>query len=312
MRRPISRARRVFPTPPGPTSVIRRARGSSSHFTSVSIGVATDNPGQRNRKRDAAQFLDRRAVWRGARHAQERIPRRPAEIERCHQRPQRLDVRTSPFSALERADGVNREARDRCELLLGKACCFAERLQMRPKRTPERVFIFSILLHRLRVLSAGWPVPLSSTGRPSVARRSCAPCGRSSKMNRHETWRSAFFGAQLKTLREAAGFTQSELATIAGLSVHAVSALERDSDGGLRSRPSVRCPRRSTYLVRPVMCSSRPRGHLPTTRRGMSRATRRCPWLSRLFSAAMLTFRRCVTGSVIRPHGSSASPVQEE
>ncbi len=41
------------------------------------------------------------------------------------------------------------------------------------------------------------------------------------------------FGAQLKTLRETAGFTQEELATIAGLSVHAVSALER----GERRRP---------------------------------------------------------------------------
>ena len=43
------------------------------------------------------------------------------------------------------------------------------------------------------------------------------------------------FGAQLKALREAAGFTQEELATIAGLSVHAVSALER----GERRRPHV-------------------------------------------------------------------------
>ena len=43
------------------------------------------------------------------------------------------------------------------------------------------------------------------------------------------------FGAQLKTLRELAGFTQEELATIAGLSVHAVSALER----GERRRPHV-------------------------------------------------------------------------
>ena len=43
------------------------------------------------------------------------------------------------------------------------------------------------------------------------------------------------FGAQLKALREAAGFTQEELATIAGLSVHAVSALER----GERRRPQV-------------------------------------------------------------------------
>jgi predicted ATPase/DNA-binding XRE family transcriptional regulator len=38
---------------------------------------------------------------------------------------------------------------------------------------------------------------------------------------------AASFAAQLKALREAAGFTQEELATIAGLSVHAVSALER-------------------------------------------------------------------------------------
>jgi predicted ATPase/transcriptional regulator with XRE-family HTH domain len=43
------------------------------------------------------------------------------------------------------------------------------------------------------------------------------------------------FGAHLKALRETAGFTQEELATIAGLSVHAVSALER----GQRRRPHV-------------------------------------------------------------------------
>jgi predicted ATPase/DNA-binding XRE family transcriptional regulator len=43
------------------------------------------------------------------------------------------------------------------------------------------------------------------------------------------------FGAQLKALREAAGYTQEELATIAGLSVYAVSALER----GERRRPHV-------------------------------------------------------------------------
>src|SRR4026209_2823184 len=41
------------------------------------------------------------------------------------------------------------------------------------------------------------------------------------------------FAARLKTLPETAGFTQEELATIAGLSVHAVSALER----GERRRP---------------------------------------------------------------------------
>jgi predicted ATPase/DNA-binding XRE family transcriptional regulator len=45
----------------------------------------------------------------------------------------------------------------------------------------------------------------------------------------------ASFRAQLKALRETAGYTQEELATIAGLSVHAVSALER----GERRRPHV-------------------------------------------------------------------------
>ena len=43
------------------------------------------------------------------------------------------------------------------------------------------------------------------------------------------------FGARLKALRETAGYTQEELAIIAGLSVHAVSALER----GERRRPHV-------------------------------------------------------------------------
>jgi transcriptional regulator with XRE-family HTH domain len=47
--------------------------------------------------------------------------------------------------------------------------------------------------------------------------------------------RARSFAVQLKTLRVAAGFTQEELATITGLSVHAVSALER----GERRQPHV-------------------------------------------------------------------------
>ncbi len=57
------------------------------------------------------------------------------------------------------------------------------------------------------------------------------------------------FGAQLKALREAAGFSQEELATIAGLSVHAVSALER----GERRRPHLETVRAlSTALDLPA------------------------------------------------------------
>ena len=59
------------------------------------------------------------------------------------------------------------------------------------------------------------------------------------------------FGAHLKALREAAGFTQEELATIAGLSVHAVSALER----GERRRPhaeTVRALSAALHLAGPA------------------------------------------------------------
>jgi transcriptional regulator with XRE-family HTH domain len=52
------------------------------------------------------------------------------------------------------------------------------------------------------------------------------------------------FGAQLKPLREAAGFTQEELATIAGLSVHGVRAPERGERRRPHSKPCVHSPRR--------------------------------------------------------------------
>ncbi len=74
------------------------------------------------------------------------------------------------------------------------------------------------------------------------------------------------FGAQLKALREAAGFTQEELATISGLSVHAVSALER----GERRRPhleTVRALSAALDLAPPVrdafVASARAPAHDP-------------------------------------------------
>src|SRR5215218_10771107 len=76
----------------------------------------------------------------------------------------------------------------------------------------------------------------------------------------------ASFGARLKALREAAGFTQEELATIAGLSVHAVSALER----GERRRPQAETVRAlSAALDLPVasrdalVASARAPAHTP-------------------------------------------------
>jgi hypothetical protein len=58
---------------------------------------------------------------------------------------------------------------------------------------------------------------------------------------------SGSFNTRLKALREAAGYTQEELATIAGLSVHAVSAHDDPM-----SRRFERCPRLSTWQVRAV------------------------------------------------------------
>jgi DNA-binding XRE family transcriptional regulator len=70
------------------------------------------------------------------------------------------------------------------------------------------------------------------------------------------------FGAQLRALREAAGFTQEELATIAGLSVDAVTAPER----GERRRPhveTVRCPRHLTDWCHPRGAPGSPRARSP-------------------------------------------------
>ena len=58
------------------------------------------------------------------------------------------------------------------------------------------------------------------------------------------------FKAHLKALREAAGYTQEELAAIAGISVHAVSALER----GARSRPQVETGTGALGRTRPHWC----------------------------------------------------------
>ena len=56
--RAISSARRVFPTPPGPTSVMRRAAGSASQCRSVCTSASRPRRNGKSRGRDAAQFID--------------------------------------------------------------------------------------------------------------------------------------------------------------------------------------------------------------------------------------------------------------
>jgi transcriptional regulator with XRE-family HTH domain len=110
------------------------------------------------------------------------------------------------------------------------------------------------------------------------------------------------FGAQLKALREAAGFTQEELATIAGLSVHAVSALER----GERRRPHVDTVRALSAALDltgetriALVASARAPAHQAAADELSSVAL---PLPLTAFSAAMPMCRRCSTGRPIPPH----------
>ena len=118
---------------------------------------------------------------------------------------------------------------------------------------------------------------------------------------------SGSFGAQLKALREAAGFTQEELATIAGLSVHAVSALER----GERRRPQVETVRALsaaldlTGTARDALLAS---ARAPTRAAALEELNRFSPPLP---LTALLgrdaDFRTLGTGSPSPPHVSSRS-----
>jgi DNA-binding XRE family transcriptional regulator len=127
---------------------------------------------------------------------------------------------------------------------------------------------------------------------------------RSSKMAAMKPGAPAPFGSQLKALREKAGFTQEELATIAGLSVHAVSALER----GERRRPHIETVRALSAALDlngtardGLLASARPL----TMRQSMHSTACRCRSRSRRFSDGTGTPRLCVNGWLIQQHASS-------
>ena len=108
------------------------------------------------------------------------------------------------------------------------------------------------------------------------------------------------FGAHLRALRENAGFTQEELATIAGISVHAVSALER----GERRRPHVETVR---ALSAALDLTNASRDAFLESARAPARTTaadelmgRHCRCRSPGWSAATRRCRRSSAGSLIR------------
>ena len=106
---------------------------------------------------------------------------------------------------------------------------------------------------------------------------------------------SRSFGAQLRSPRAAAGYTQEELATIAGLSVHAVSALER----GERRRPHVETVRvlsAALDLTGATRDSFVASARTPADNAADELIGATLPPLLPLFLAARLTWKRCDSG----------------
>ena len=97
------------------------------------VGVAAEQDRQRERQRGAAQFIDRRVVSRRARAPKQRVAGRAGQVERRGQRAHGLDVGAPALPALQRADGMDRQARNRRELLLREARRLAERFELRAK-----------------------------------------------------------------------------------------------------------------------------------------------------------------------------------
>ena len=132
--RASSSARRVFPTPPGPVSVMRRAAGSASQLPQrLHVGIAAEKGRQSQGQRDAAQFIDRRVVSGRPRAPDERVTGRARQVKRRGQRAHGLDMGPPSFPALQRAHGMDRQARNRRELLLREARSLAERFELRAK-----------------------------------------------------------------------------------------------------------------------------------------------------------------------------------
>ena len=132
--RASSSARRVFPTPPGPVSVMRRAAGSASHCRSVCTSASRPRRAVRARGSETPLSSSTAVVVsRRPRAPKERVTGRAGQVECRGQRAHGLDMGPPSFPALQRAHGMDRQARNRRELLLREARRLAERLELRAK-----------------------------------------------------------------------------------------------------------------------------------------------------------------------------------
>ncbi len=98
----------------------------------LQVGIAAEKDRQRQRQRDVTQLVDGgRGLSGNPRARKEGVAGRAAQIERRGQRANCFDMRTASFPALERAHGMDRQARNGREFFLSEASRFPERPQSR-------------------------------------------------------------------------------------------------------------------------------------------------------------------------------------
>ena len=113
-------------------SVMRRAAGSASKSRSAVTSVSRPRRAVRGRGSETPLSSSTASGMRGCPRArQERVTRRTSQVKRRGQRAHGLEMGPPSFSALQRADRVDRESGNRREFLLRKARSLAERFELR-------------------------------------------------------------------------------------------------------------------------------------------------------------------------------------
>jgi len=109
------------------------------------VGIAAEQSGQREGHRDAGQFV-RELRCRRPCAANKRVADRTSEVERRGQCAQRFALGPAALPAFERAHRMHGQTGDRRKLFLCVAGRFAERFELRSKRSRSARFHRSFIL----------------------------------------------------------------------------------------------------------------------------------------------------------------------
>ena len=98
------------------------------------VGLAPEQHRRSQGQRGVTQLIDGRTVSRRSRACDQRVTGRCRQVKCRGQRAHGLDMGPSSFTAFERAHGVDRETRNRRELLLRKPRRLAKGFELRSER----------------------------------------------------------------------------------------------------------------------------------------------------------------------------------